>query len=123
MATLVHFDISVDNAERAKTFYEKLFGWKVEKIPGPMDYYMVGTNDLQDKPGIGGGMSKREAGASAGIINYMGVASIDATLKQVVELGGKIIQPTLPVPGYGLLAVCEDTEKNVFGVFEETQAL
>ncbi len=118
MATLVHFDISADDAERAKAFYEKLFDSKIEKLPGPMNYYLVGTNDLKGNPGIGGGLAKREAGRGSGIVNYMGVASIDVTLKQVIELGGKILQPVQPVPCYGLLSVCADTENNIFGVFE-----
>ena len=32
--TIVHFDISADNIERAKKFYNKLFGWKIEKSLG-----------------------------------------------------------------------------------------
>jgi hypothetical protein len=54
-----------------------------------------------------------------GILNYIGVASVDETLKKLVELGGKILQPAQEVPGYGLLALCTDTEDNIFGVFEE----
>ncbi len=119
MATLVHFDISAEDTERARAFYKKLFNWQIEKLPGPMDYYMIRTMDLHGNAGIAGGMAKRDAGRASGIINYIGVASIDATLKQVDELGGKILMPVQAVPGYGLLAICEDTEKNVFGVFEE----
>jgi predicted enzyme related to lactoylglutathione lyase len=80
---------------------------------------MISTNDLQGKPGIGGGLAQREAGRENGIVNYIGVESIDLTLQQVIELGGRILQPVQPVPGYGKLAVCADTDSNVFGVFEE----
>jgi len=119
MATLVHFDISAEDTERAKAFYEKLFNWKIEKMPGPMDYSMIYTNDLKGVPGIGGGLSKRDPGMPAGIVNYIGVESINKVLEQVVVLGGKILLPVQAVPGYGLLAVCTDTEDNIFGVFEE----
>ena len=30
LPTIVHFDISADNIERAKKFYNKLFGWKIK---------------------------------------------------------------------------------------------
>jgi len=30
---ICHFEIPVDNVEKAKTFYEKLFGWKIERMP------------------------------------------------------------------------------------------
>lgn len=119
MATIVHFDISADDPKRAKDFYEKLFGWDIRQLPGPMDYFMVGTADLQNKPGIGGGISRRDANSPAGIINYIGVSSIDETLEQVSEAGGTIITGKQDVPGYGQLAICTDTEGNVFGIFRE----
>lgn len=119
MATIVHFDISADEPERAKAFYEKLFDWKMEKLPGPMDYYMIATKGIDGAQGIGGGMAKRDAGQQPGIINYIGVLSIDKTLEQVAASGGTVLMPVQPVPGYGLLAICADTEGNMFGVFEE----
>ncbi len=38
MPTIVHFEIPTDDLERAKRFYTELFGWKIEKYPGPMEY-------------------------------------------------------------------------------------
>ena len=31
--------VAVDDPERAKRFYEGLFGWKMESLPGMTDYY------------------------------------------------------------------------------------
>lgn len=118
MATIIHFDISADNPERAKQFYETLLGWKFNLLPGPMAYYLVETRGLDGKPGPGGGMAKR-TGEQQGITNFMGVASIDASLMQVKQLGGKVIGEKQAIPGYGNLAVCMDTENNIFGLFEE----
>lgn len=120
MATIVHFDINANNIERAKLFYEKLFGWKFEKLP--MNYYMISTEDIDGNPGIGGGLSTRHGGDTippAGVINYIGVSSLEGALKQVITLGGKVLTEQQSVPGYGILAVCSDTEGNVFGLFEE----
>jgi len=119
MATIVHFDIGVDNLERAKIFYEKLFDWRIEQLPGPMNYYMIATSDLKGNSALGGGMTQRNTAINNSVINYIGVASVDATLKNVIALGGKILQPVQQVPGYGLLAICTDTENNMFGIFEE----
>ncbi|WP_418888336.1 hypothetical protein, partial [Maribacter arcticus] len=33
MASIIHFDISAEDVLRAKSFYENLFGWKIEKFP------------------------------------------------------------------------------------------
>jgi len=119
MATIIHFDISADNMERAKNFYEKIFDWKFQLLPGPANYYLIETKDLQGQKGIGGGMSKRENPQQAGINNFIGVASLDDSLKKVSDLGGKIIQPKMEVPGWGWLALCLDTENNPVGLFQE----
>jgi uncharacterized protein len=119
MATIVHFDLSADDPDRAGKFYSDLFGWKFTLLPGPMHYYLIGTSDLNGNPGPGGGMSKRTE-PGQGIVNFIGVSSIDQSLEKVKQLGGKIIQDKQPVPGYGTLAVCLDTENNPFGLFEES---
>ncbi len=41
MATIAHFDVPAEDPARAKTFYEKLFGWKFNQVPGPMEYYLI----------------------------------------------------------------------------------
>jgi predicted enzyme related to lactoylglutathione lyase len=119
MATLVHFDIQAENPDRAQKFYQDLFGWKIEKLPGPMNYSLIETSDIKGTKGIGGGMAKRGPSDPPGIVNFIGVESIDKSLKAVETLGGKIIQPKQAVPGWGYLAVCLDTENNHIGLFEE----
>lgn len=118
MSTIVHFDVSADNTDRAKKFYTDVFGWKFTDLPGPMNYRLIETTGLDGKPGVGGGMGKRESGP-AGIINYFGVQSIDATVKKVLDSGGKIITGKQEIPGWGFLAVCVDTEGNTFGLFQD----
>jgi predicted enzyme related to lactoylglutathione lyase len=119
MATIIHFDIPADNPERAKTFYTTLFGWKFNLMPGPDPYYLIETNNLDGHAGTGGGMGKR-SGPDQRIVNYIGVSSIDESIKQVLENGGKVQQEKQQIPGFGFLAVCVDTENNLFGLFEET---
>ena len=118
MATIVHFDIGADNPERAKKFYEELFGWKIGTMPGFPDYYEIETKDLNGKPGVGGGLTKRENPQQTGITNFIGVSSIDETVTKLNELGGKVIQPKQSIPGYGYIAVSTDTENNVIGLFQ-----
>ncbi len=119
MATIIHFDVPAEKPERAKAFYEKLFGWKIVQLPGPVSYHMVETKDLEGKPGVGGGITQRESPQQVGITNFIGVASVDAAAKEVAVLGGKVIRPKQAVPGWGYLALCTDTENNVFGLFQE----
>ncbi|MFC0775054.1 VOC family protein [Terrimonas alba] len=121
MATIVHFDIGADNPERAKKFYEELFGWKIGTIPGFPGYYEIETADLNGRQGVGGGLTKRENPQQTGITNFIGVSSIDETLAKLNQLGGKLIQSKQPIAGYGYIAVCTDTENNLFGLFQEAK--
>ncbi len=117
MPTITHFNVPADDVERAKKFYTELFGWKIEKLPGPMEYYGISTTNEKGEEGLGGGMSKREDPHET-ITNYVAVPSIDEYAAKVEKLGGKMVTPKMSVPGYGYLAVCLDTEHNVFGLWE-----
>jgi predicted enzyme related to lactoylglutathione lyase len=117
MNTIVHFDVPADDIERAKKFYIELFDWKIEKVPGPLEYCSISTTDEKGVQGIGGGMGKRGE-PNQRIVNYVGVSSVDEYLAKVEQLGGKVIMPKTTVPGFGYLAVCLDTENNVFGLWQ-----
>ena len=118
MPTIVHFDIAADNPDRAKRFYEGLFDWKIKAPPGFPDYYLVETKGLDNEEGTGGGLAKREDPGQR-ITTYIGVGSIDEYTPKVEKLGGKIIQPKMAVPGWGYIAMCLDTENNVFGLWQD----
>jgi predicted enzyme related to lactoylglutathione lyase len=118
MPTIVHFDISADDTNRAKNFYAALFGWKFEAYPGPVDYLLISTENLDGTPGVGGGIGKRSDPSHRGIMNYYGVESLEGGMKKVKALGGKLISEKMAVPGMGYLVNCQDTEGNPFGLYE-----
>ncbi|HEX6560649.1 MAG TPA: VOC family protein [Nitrososphaera sp.] len=117
MATIVHFEIPADNIERTNKFYGNLFGWKMEKMAGPMEYWTFRTTNDKGEQIIGGGIMKRQM-PDQGIINYIGVDSVDKYSKKVQELGGKVKVQKTEVPGFGWFAVCTDTENNTFALWE-----
>jgi predicted enzyme related to lactoylglutathione lyase len=117
MLRVTHFEISVDDPERAIKFYTDAFGWKVKKWEGPMDYWLI-TTGPKDQPGIDGGLMKREhPGAST--TNTINVPSVDEFISKITEAGGKIVAPKQSIPGVGYFASCQDTEGNTFGIMEE----
>ena len=118
MPTVVHIDIATEDPQRAKTFYESLFGWQMFGPPGMTDYYLIETKDLKGKRGVGGGLGKRGE-PSQRITAYIGVEKVDDYTAKVVELGGKVVLPKTTVPGFGYLATCIDTEGNAFGLWQE----
>ncbi|HHN81978.1 MAG TPA: VOC family protein [Methanomicrobia archaeon] len=114
MPKIVHFDLPADDLERARKFYTGLFGWTFEKLP--MDYFLITTSD--EKGSLGGGMGKR-GDPEQGITNFIGVEGIEDYMRRVEKAGGSVISPKQTVPGWGHMALCADTEGNVFGLFEE----
>jgi predicted enzyme related to lactoylglutathione lyase len=118
MPTIVHFEIATDNLSRAKKFYGDVFGWKFEKMGGPMEYEMIRTTNVKGEDAtIGGGMMKRQQ-PQQGITNYIDVTSVDQYAAKIEKLGGKVKVPKSPVPGMGYFAICLDTENNTFGIWE-----
>jgi hypothetical protein len=118
MTTIVHFDISADDVQRARKFYEGLFGWKIYKYPhSPEEYYYVETTKPTGEQGLSGGIAKRVK-PNHKITNYIEVDSIDDSLIQVKRLGGKILEPKREIPTVGFIAGCEDTEGNMFGLLQ-----
>jgi predicted enzyme related to lactoylglutathione lyase len=117
MPTIVHFEIPADDLERAKKFYGDLFGWKIEKVAGPMEYWMISTTDEAGNKAVGGGMMARQHPQQT-ITNYIDVPSVDEHAAKVEQAGGKVVVPKTPVPGFGYFAVCLDPENNAFALWE-----
>ena len=120
--TIVHFEIPADDVEKLRKFYSALFGWKIEKMPGPMEYFMVQTVPIDDKgmpvrPGVNGGMMKKQ-NPEHKPVNYIAVESVDEYVKKIEALGGRVIVPKMEVPGIGWWASALDPEGNMFAIIQ-----
>jgi predicted enzyme related to lactoylglutathione lyase len=120
--TIVHFDIPANDVEKLSAFYRKVFDWKIEKAPGPVEYWLIETvpADSSGKltaPGVNGGMMKRESPEQRPT-NYITVESVDEYAKKVEQNGGRIIVPKQEVSGMGYFAVAVDPEGNQFAIWE-----
>ena len=89
------FDMPVDDMKRAKTFYEKVFSWKIAPIPGSGGNYhsaITVPSDERGEPkfsgGINGGFYQRGTHGLTGTFIEINVPSIDKCLKKVEEAGG-----------------------------------
>ncbi len=114
-ANIVWFEIPADKPERAKKFYSSLFGWKIKKFPDMGDYWHIDTGGPDASPD--GGMMPRMHPQHT-ITNYVLVPSVDKFMAKVEKLGGSICKPKTEVPGMGFFAICQDTEKNTFAIWE-----
>jgi predicted enzyme related to lactoylglutathione lyase len=120
MPRVVHFEIDAKKPERAVKFYEKVFGWKIKKWEGPVEYYLI-TTGKETEPGIDGGLSRRTE-SEPSTVNTIDVPSVDEFTKKVEANGGKIIRPKRAVMGVGYMAYFQDPEGNIFGMMESDES-
>ena len=120
MSRVVHFEIMAKTPQEAVDFYSKVLGWKFQKWDNPgMDYWLITTGN-DSVPGINGGLGPGDP--IKVVVNTIGVADLDATLKKVVQHGGKVLQPRGPLPGVGWYAAFEDPVGNRFGLMQDDPA-
>ena len=112
------FEIPADKPDRAKKFYASLFGWKIQPFPQVKNYWHIDTGG-HDKSPDGGLMARVHPGQP--ITNYIAVASVDKSAAKVEKLGGTICKSKTAVPQMGYFAICQDTEDNMFALWEPNQ--
>jgi uncharacterized protein len=126
MDKVVHFEIPVDDAARAREFYGSAFDWDLTEMDmgGGNMYTTVTTTPIDEttqqptEPGaINGGLMRRTGDTPAPVIT-IGVTSIDESLKKVEAGGGATVQPRTEIPGMGAFAYFKDSEGNVAGLWE-----
>jgi hypothetical protein len=114
-----HFEIPADDVERAKAFYKKVFGWKIESYPTPPgedEYFMVVAKD--GEKGINGGLMKRKMPGQP-FVNYVTVDSIDQMLSVAQSNGGRTALPKQEIGGgMGWIAGFLDPENNLIGLHQ-----
>jgi uncharacterized protein len=116
MPKIIHFEISADDPKRASAFYKNVFGWHINKWQGPVDYWLISTDD-REGISINGAIRQRMRDETT--VNTIDVPSIDEFTQIVVGAGGTIVVAKSVVPGVGYHAYCADTEGNLFGIMQQ----
>ncbi|MFJ8261976.1 VOC family protein [Rummeliibacillus sp. NPDC094406] len=125
MGRLVHFEIHVDDMDRAKKFYGEVFDWKFEDWTAyaGMPYFGAVTGD-EGEMGINGALMQRQ-GASPeanqsvnGFVCTMGVEDYDLTEQKILSHGGKVALPKYALPGMAWQGYYIDTEGNIIGIHQ-----
>jgi predicted enzyme related to lactoylglutathione lyase len=128
MGKVVHFEIPADDLERAKSFYGKVFGWKIDTwpMPGGGDYTGLTTTAVDEttmtptEPGaINGGMLQRDETTPSPVIT-IDVEDIAAALAEIEAAGGTTVTPRTAIPNMGAFGYFKDSEGNVMGLWETT---
>jgi uncharacterized protein len=116
MSKIVHFEIPVDDPQRAAGFYHDVLGWEVSRY-GDEPYWLVRAGD-DEEPGANGALVGREELHSSPVL-IAGVGDIDETLNRVQKGGGTVLQGKVPIPGMGWSAYVRDLEGNTVGFFQQ----
>ena len=110
---IVHVEIPAANVEATGKFYVDLFGWNIQLMP-EMKYTMWEAGDGDEY----GGFPEVSADNPAGqVLVYIDSDDIEADLKKVEKLGGKVIHPKAEIPGTGWFGVFQDPTGNVLGLY------
>ena len=103
----VHVELHTNDLAKAKTFYSKLFGWKLKDMPMPGgggSYTMIEVGE-----GTGGGMmTAQPAGSPPRWQAYVGVDDVVASTRKAKELGAKVMMDKTEVGDFGFMSVIID---------------
>ena len=117
---VAHFTIPADDVERARRFYERVFGWKMEAW-GPPDFYVI--TFAPNEPH--GAIAKRDdliaahrlpAGNRSAGLGWectIAVENLAPIKSAIVKHGGRVVHDEFEIVGVGTLIRFADTEGNI----------
>jgi predicted enzyme related to lactoylglutathione lyase len=111
----VHVELNTTDVAAAKSFYSKLFDWKLEDVPMPNgSYTMIRVGD-----GTGGGLTRHPVpGAPSMWLAYVQVDDIHAATQKAKSLGASVKQDVMEVMGAGWLSILQDPTGATLGLWK-----
>jgi uncharacterized protein len=119
MNPVVHFEMPAFDMERAKKFYEKVFGWDV--VCGYDNYYNLITADIgqngymSSAPGAINGAIQIKDDTIGGTRLIIQVEDLEIAVQKAIEEGAKILIPKRKTPRlyYSVISDSEGNELNL----------
>lgn len=114
--TLCWADLMTDDRERAKTFYEGLFGWRLDPGKGkdPSGYLHIQNGEDY----IGGVQTKPNPQAPPHWLLYFQVGDCDASTAKAKQLGAQVYVPPMTIEGQLRFSVLADPQGAAFALFQ-----
>ena len=111
------FEITSTDPDRARSFYTQLFGWTGEAPPELGGYVLLDTGAPAET--VGGGIGAADPGGlPPGILMYVRVDDLAATLAAAEGLGGSTLTPPTKLPAdNGSIAVLADPDGHAMGLW------
>jgi uncharacterized protein len=111
-----HIEFSSPDGDASRAFYERIFGWTFQDVPGFETYALFRTPG-----GLGGGINldpDAEPPSDKGPLLHIEVDDIDDTLRRIGDEGGRTIVPKTKISAeFGHFAVFLDNVGNRLGLW------
>jgi uncharacterized protein len=112
---MTHFAVHIDDMDRAKHFYEKVFEWGFTSY-GPSDFLQIKADKTENGELIGALQARKYSPVKEKIIGLectISVENLDEIMHRVENNGGQILLPKMAIPYVGWIAKFLDTEGNL----------
>ena len=123
MDKVEHFEIPADDTERALNFYQRVFDWELNPVPGVEEYIRLLTIRVDEKAvakkpfEVNGAIGKRNENFTGPLVT-ISVGDMDSTLKKITREGGSVLVDKTEFGKRGYTALFRDTEGNVMGLWQ-----
>ena len=110
------FEIYVQDMDRARAFYERVFDTRLERLGGDLE--MWAFPQAMGAGGTSGALVKVPGVPSGGNSTLVYFACDDVAIEaaRVAGAGGKLAREKMSIGQYGFIALAHDTEGNLFGM-------
>jgi predicted enzyme related to lactoylglutathione lyase len=112
----IHMELMSTDTDKAKSFYGKLFDWKLEDMKGGGDipYTVIRVGE-----GTGGGLMKNPMpGAPSTWMPYVQVDDLKKATAKAISLGGKLMKDETEVEGMGIFTIVTDPTGGMLGLWQ-----
>ncbi len=110
---ICYIEIPASDIARSAEFYRKTFGWNVRQRGDGRTAFDDGVNQVS-----GAWVQGRAPASAPGLLIYVMVDSVEATLGAVVANGGRVVQP-IGADAPEITARVADPAGNVIGLYQQ----
>ena len=111
----IHVELNTTDVAKAKSFYGKLFDWKLQDVPMPDGAYTI----IEVGEGTGGGLMKHPIpGAPSTWLAYVLVDDVKVATDKAKSLGATILKDVTEVPGRGWFSLIADPTGAALGMWQ-----
>lgn len=110
---ICYLEIPATDVARSAAFYQRVFGWNVRKRGDGQTAFDDTTGEVSGTWVVG-----RPPASSPGLLFYVMVTSVAATLEELAAAGGEVVQP-MGADAPEITARFRDPAGNVIGLYQE----